>query len=124
MSESDDDNKDFYVLDEPPHTYQVGDLVRLSSHLFPPETGSTSYYSIVPMKENVFGVIIAIKEPLKSLNSWSRSRVQSSYDGYVPPSYITQYYEIIWLDVMGATTEKHYDLELVSAAITGSKQID
>ena len=122
MSEFDDDwdpPEDYKQYMDPPHPYRVGDLVRLSSHLFPPEVGSTSYYSIVPMKENVFGVIVKVKSPLHGLNSFGRSRLPD--DGYVPPSYITQYYEVVWIDAMGTTTEKHYDLELVSSAVTGSR---
>ena len=116
MDDSDDEWEDYL---DPPHPLQVGDLVKLSSHLFPPEVGSTSYYSIVPMKENVYGVIVCVKSPLHGLNSWGKSRLPN--DGYIPPSYITQYYEVVWFDAMGATTEKHYDLELVSSAATGSR---
>ncbi len=103
--------------DEKVRLFKVGDLVRLSPHLFPPEVGSTSYYSIVPMKEDVIGIVTSLKDPMKWLNDYDIPK----YIGEGPLNITLQYYEIMWLDGMHPTAEKHYDLELVSAAVTGSR---
>tara|TARA_Y100001973_G_C5188064_1_gene329145 strand:+ start:575 stop:907 length:333 start_codon:yes stop_codon:yes gene_type:complete len=97
--------------------FQVGDLVRLSPHLFPPEVGSTAYYSVVPMREDVIGIVISIKEPLRWLGEYEIPK----YIGDGPLTVTLQYYEVMWLDGMHPTAEKHYDLELVSAAVSGSR---
>ena len=110
MGDSEEEEEDIRL-------FKVGDLVRLSPHLFPPEVGSTAYYSVVPMKEDVIGIVISLKDPLKWINDYEIP----TYIGEGPLGVTLQYYEVMWLDGMHPTAEKHYDLELVSAAVTGSR---
>lgn len=102
-----------YESDEEENMLQVGDLVRFSSHLFPPEVGSTHYYSVGPTaSENICGIVIRIKEQLLVDD---HGYLGNYFVGHV--SLRCQYYEVWWLDGKGVTAEKHYDLELIS---TGS----
>jgi len=110
MGDSEEEEEDIRL-------FKVGDLVRLSPHLFPPEVGSTAYYSVVPMKEDVIGIVISLKDPLK----WISDYEIPTYIGEGPLGVTLQYYEVMWLDGMHPTSEKHYDLQLVSAAVTGSR---
>lgn len=91
--------------------YQVGDLVRFSSHLFPPEVGSTTYYSIDSISEHVTGIILRIKDQLLVDD---HGYMSGYFVGQVSLS--CQYYEVWWLDGKGITAEKHYDLELLSSS--------
>lgn len=119
MSEDDNDNElppiEAYESEELENMLQVGDLVRFSSHLFPPEVGSTSYYSVSSMSENICGIVMSIKD---QLTVDDHGYLGNYFVGSV--SLRCQYYEVWWLDGKGVTAEKHYDLELLSSP-TGSQ---
>ena len=99
-----------YEDEEDASSLQVGDLVRFSAHLFPPEAGSTTYYAIGDINEHTCGIIVRIQEPLLLDD---QGYLGDYFVGHV--SLRCQYYEVWWLDGKGITAEKHYDLELLSS---------